>query len=56
MTPDKPRPRKTYNVQVTLTATVDAQDSAAAAAEVLHELWLRCSECELVVTVVTEAI
>lgn len=47
--------RHTYRVQVTLTATVDAADSASAATEVLHELRLRCGECELVVVQVEEA-
>jgi hypothetical protein len=47
-------PVRTYRVQVTLTATVDASDTAAAATEVLRELWLRLPECELLVTVVTE--
>lgn len=46
--------RKTFQVQVTLTATVEAADSAEAAALVLHELRLRCGECALVVTVVQE--
>ena len=49
-----PATRHTYRVEVTLTATVDAQDSASAGAEVLHELWLRCGECDLLVVQITE--
>lgn len=45
---------KLYTVQVTLTAEIEAADTAIAAAEVLHELHLRCSECTLVVTMVYE--
>jgi len=44
-----------YEVQVTLTAEIEAPDSATAALEVLRELRLRCSECTLVVTTVREA-
>ena len=46
--------QRTYRVEVVLTATVEAADSAQAAYDVLSELRLRCGECELVVTVVRE--
>lgn len=45
-------PNRDYEVQVTLTAEIEASDSATAAAEVLRELRLRLPECTLVVTVV----
>jgi hypothetical protein len=53
MTPTRPTQRA-YQVQVTLTATVDAQDSASAGAAVLHDLRLDHPGCELVVVQVTE--